>query len=53
MVTNFVAHGARSQQIAQQNLLPLSFELGEAFQFDWSDESLVVGGIFYRCRSHI
>ena len=30
--------------------VPLAFELGEAFQFDWSDEGLVVGGIDYRVR---
>jgi hypothetical protein len=28
--------------------VPLVFELGEAFQFDWSEEGLVVGGIYYR-----
>ena len=34
--------------------VPLSFELGEAFQFDWSDEGLVVGGIFYKVQvSHL
>jgi hypothetical protein len=25
--------------------VPLKFELGEAFQFDWSEEWLVIGGI--------
>ena len=25
--------------------VPLKFKLGEAFQFDWSEESLVIGGI--------
>jgi transposase len=30
--------------------VPLSFELGEAFQFDWSEEGLVVGGIYYRMQ---
>lgn len=25
--------------------VPLRFELGEAFQFDWSEETLVIGGI--------
>ncbi len=25
--------------------MPLKFELGEAFQFDWSEEWLVIGGI--------
>ena len=30
--------------------VPLNFELGEAFQFDWSEEGLVVGGIYYRVQ---
>lgn len=30
--------------------VPLRFELGEAFQFDWSEETLVVGGIPYRAQ---
>ena len=30
--------------------MPLNFELGEAFQFDWSEEGLVVGGIYYRLQ---
>jgi hypothetical protein len=34
--------------------VPLAFELGEAFQFDWSEEGLVVGGIYYRVQvSHM
>src|SRR5207237_10085913 len=34
--------------------IPLAFELGEAFQFDWSEEGLVVGGIYYRMQvSHL
>ena len=34
--------------------VPLAFELGEAFQFDWSEEGLVVGGIYYRMQvSHM
>jgi hypothetical protein len=28
----------------------LTFALGEAFQFDWSEEGLVVGGITGACR---
>ena len=32
----------------------LTFELGEAFQFDWSEEGLVVGGIYRRMQvSHM
>lgn len=30
--------------------VPLKFELGEAFQFDWSEEGLVVGGIYRRMQ---
>ena len=30
--------------------VPLSFELGEAFQFDWSEEALVVGGLYCRLQ---
>lgn len=35
---------------ATSAFLPLAFELGHAFQFDWSDEGLVVGGIYYRVQ---
>jgi transposase len=30
--------------------VPLKFELGEAFQFDWSEERLVVGGIWRKLQ---
>ena len=30
--------------------VPLVFELGEAFQFDWSEEGLTVGGVYYRVQ---
>ena len=34
--------------------VPLKFDLGEAFQFDWSEEGLVVGGIYQRMQvSHM
>jgi hypothetical protein len=26
------------------------FELGEAFQFDWSEEGMVIGGIYRRMQ---
>jgi transposase len=35
---------------ATSAFVPLSFELGEAFQFDWSEEGLVVGGIYRRVQ---
>ena len=33
---------------SQQTFVPLCFALGEAFQFDWSDEGLMVGSVYYR-----
>ena len=30
--------------------VPLAFALGEAFQFDWSEEGLVIGGIYRRVQ---
>jgi transposase len=30
--------------------VPLSFALGEAFQFDWSEEALVIGGQYQRLQ---
>ena len=35
---------------ARKAFVPLSFELGEAFQFDWSEEPLVIGGIYRRLQ---
>ncbi len=34
--------------------VPLAFEWGEAFQFDWSEEGLVIGGVYRRMQvSHL
>jgi len=42
------------QAVLATAFVPLKFELGEAFQFDWSEEGLVVGGIYYRLQvSHL
>jgi len=30
--------------------VPLKFALGEAFQFDWSEETLVIGGLYRRLQ---
>ena len=38
------------QAVATTAFVPLAFEPGEAFQFDWSEEGLVVGGIYYRAQ---
>ena len=48
VLTDFIRHwreqaGANAPTRA---FVPLKFELGEAFQFDWSEERLVIGGIW-------
>ncbi len=55
-VTDFVRswRQGEGQSISAKAFVPLAFELGEAFQFDWSEEGLVVGGIYYRMQvSHL
>lgn len=50
-VTDFIrAWHTRSHSSPAKAFVPLSFELGEAFQFDWSDEAMVVGGVFYNVQ---
>ena len=51
-VTDFVRAWrlGEGQGAAMNAFVPLAFELGEAFQFDWSEEGLVVGGIYYRAQ---
>ncbi len=38
------------QGAATKAFVPLKFALGEAFQFDWSEEGLVIGGIYRRLQ---
>jgi transposase len=38
------------QGLAGNAFVPLRFELGEAFQFDWSEERLVVGGVYRKLQ---
>jgi hypothetical protein len=55
-VTDFIRawRQAEGQRASANAFVPLAFELGEAFQFDWSEEGLVVGGIYYRMQvSHM
>ena len=40
----------QGQAVTATAFVPLKFELGDAFQFDWSEEGLVVGGIYYRVQ---
>ena len=46
-VTQFIRHWCNQSSAASTKsaFVPLHFALGEAFQFDWSEEWLVIGGI--------
>ena len=53
-VTDFIRDWRGSEGKAPHAFVPLTFELGEAFQFDWSEEGLVVGGVYRRMQvSHL
>ena len=53
-VTDFTREWRGREGNAPRAFVPLSFEQGEAFQFDWSEEGLVVGGIYRRIQvSHL
>jgi len=46
-VTDFIREWRGTAGKTPHAFVPLSFALGEAFQFDWSTEGLLVGGIYY------
>jgi len=48
VLTTFIRQWrARVQaNVSTRAFVPLKFELGEAFQFDWSEEHLMVGGVW-------
>jgi len=53
-VTDFIRAWRANAGKGIKAFVPLRFELGEAFQFDWSEEGLVVGGIYHRMQvSHM
>ena len=55
-VTDFIRawRQGEGQASSVTAFVPLSFAFGEAFQFDWREEGLVVGGIYYRVQvSHM
>jgi hypothetical protein len=47
--TDFIRAGREieGQGSSGNAFVPLAFELGEAFRFDWSEEGMVIGGIDY------
>jgi len=53
-VTDFIRNWREREGKAPRAFVPLRFEPGEAFQFDWSEEGLVIGGIYRRMQvSHL
>ena len=53
-LTAFIRGWRGREDKAPRAFVPLKFELGEAFQFDWSEEGLVIGGIYRRLQvSHL
>ena len=54
-VTEFIRHWReRGGEALTKAYIPLRFELGEAFQFDWSEEHLVIGGVWRKLMaSHL
>ena len=53
-ITAFIRDMQGRASKGQHAFVPLKFELGEAFQFDWSEEGLVIGGIYRRIQvSHL
>ena len=51
-VTDFIRdwRHREGQGVARTAFVPLDFAWGEAFQFDWSEEGLIVGGVHYRMQ---
>jgi len=46
IVCDFIRNWRHQGSKGKSAYVPLKFALGEAFQFDWSEESLVIGGIY-------
>ena len=50
-VTDFIrAWRQESAKDPSRAFVPMSFELGEAFQFDWSEEGLLIGGVYHHMQ---
>ncbi|NMM26523.1 MAG: IS21 family transposase [Glaciimonas sp.] len=49
-VTDFIRDWRSGEGKDPHAFVPLKFDLGEAFQFDWSEEGLVIGGIYRRIQ---
>jgi transposase len=54
-LTDFIRDWREQEgKTATRAYVPMSFEFGEAFQFDWSEEGLVIGGVYHHMQvSHL
>ena len=54
-LTDFIRNWREQQgKTAARAFVPMSFEFGEAFQFDWSEEGLLIGGVYHHMQvSHL
>jgi len=49
-LTAFIRAWSQGEGKVQRAFIPLQFEAGEAFQFDWSEEAMVIGGIYRKVQ---
>jgi transposase len=49
-LTAFIRDWRQGEGKAQRAFIPLQFEAGEAFQFDWSEEAMVIGGMYRKIQ---
>ena len=54
-LTDFIRDWREQEgKTATKAFVPMSFEFGEAFQFDWSEEGLLIGGVYHHMQvSHL
>lgn len=49
-VTDFIRATREAEGRDSRAFVPLTFENGEAFQFDWGEEGMLVGGVFHEVQ---
>lgn len=49
-LTKFIREWREQEGKAPKAFVPLRFDLGDAFQFDWSEEGLVIGGVYRKLQ---
>jgi len=49
-LTAFIRARRQGEGQSQRAFIPLRFGAGEAFQFDWSEEAMVVGGLYRKIQ---